>query len=145
MADYSKGEVYKSSSGGTVGIYIGSTTQKLNKRLADHKCKASSEKGKYCSSRPLFEKGNVKITLPGDHPSERKEQLLARERHWVETLPNINCKIPSRTSKENHSEKNVCDKCGPELAKYTMGRHQRRSLCQAVAEMRPTRKRTKEM
>ena len=140
MTDYSKGKVYKLISDGTDDIYIGSTTQKLYKRLAVHKCTALTSKNKYCSSNPLFEKGNVKIILIEDYPCERKEQLLARERHWIETLPNINAQIPGRTSKENHSEKSVCDKCGLELIKYSMRRHKSRSLCQAVAEMRPTKK-----
>ena len=143
MTDYSKGKIYKLVADGTDNIYIGSTTQKLYKRLAVHKCGASSKK-KYCSSHPLFEKGNVKIILIEDYPCERKEQLLARERHWIETLPNINYNIPGRTSKENHSRKSVCDKCGLELIEYSMRRHQSRSLCQAVAEMRPTKKEQKE-
>ena len=107
--------------------------------LAIHKCKATN-KHNYCTSRILFEKGNVNIILIEDYPCERKGQLLARERHWIETLPNISCNIPGRTSKETHSEKSVCDKCGLELIKYAMGRHQSRSLCQAVGEMRPTQK-----
>ena len=107
--------------------------------LAIHKCKATN-KHNYCTSRILFEKGNVNIILIEDYPCERKGQLLARERHWIETLPNISCNIPGRTSKETHSEKSVCDKCGLELIKYSMRRHQSRSLCQAVAEMRPTKK-----
>ena len=143
MTDYSKGNIYKLVADGTDKIYIGSTTQKLYKRLAVHKCEASSKK-EYCSSHPVFEKGNVKIILIEDYPCERKEQLLARERHCIETVPNINSQIPGRTSKETHSEKSVCDKCGFELIKYAMRRHQSRSLCQAVAEMRPTKKEQKE-
>ena len=42
MTDYSKGNVYKLICDGTGEIYIGSTTQKLYKRLAVHKCEASS-------------------------------------------------------------------------------------------------------
>ena len=141
MTDYSKGEIYKLVSDGTDDIYIGSTTQKLYKRLAVHKCTCFKHYGNcYCSSRHLFQKGNVKIILLEDHPCERKEQLLARERHWIETLPNINYQIPGRTKKEYYTEKSVCDKCGLELIKNAMRRHQSRSLCQAVAEMRPTKK-----
>ena len=82
----------------------------------------------------------MKIILIEGYPSERKEQLLARERHCIETLPNINHQIPGRTPKENHSKKSVRDKCGLELIEYSVRRHQSISLCQAVAEMRPTKK-----
>ena len=88
MTDYSKGKIYKLISDGTGEIHIGSTTQKSYKRLAVHKCDASSKKGKHCSSRPLSEKGNVKIVLLEDYPSERKELSLARE-----TLYNYKCSI----------------------------------------------------
>ena len=142
MTDYSTWKIYKLVADGTDDIYIGSTTQKLYKRLAVHKCRAANEHN-YCTSRFLFEKGNVSIILIEDYPCERKEQLLTRERHCIETLPNISCNIPGRTSKENHSKTSVCDKCGLGLIEYSTIRHQRRSLCQAVAEMRPTKKKTK--
>ena len=77
-------------------------------------------------------------------PCDRKEQLLARERHWIETAPNINSQIPGRTKKEYYTQKSVCDKCGLEIQNVKMRRHQSRSLCQAVAEMRPTKKEQKE-
>ena len=137
-------ETYKLAYGGTEKIYIGSTSQMLYNILADHKCVAAYEHKHGCTSRLLFEKGNVKITLLEDYPSERKEHLLARARHWIETLPNISYQIPTRTSMENPLEKSVCEKCGLELLKHHIQRHQSRSLCQAVAEMRPTKK-TKEM
>ena len=142
MTDYSKGKVYKLVSDVTDEIYIGSTTQKSYKRLAGHKCTAS--RVPCCSSQSLFEKGNVKITLTEDYPCERKEQLHARERHWIETLPNINRTIPTRTAKENHSEKVVCDKCGLEMTKSSIRRHQGRSLCEAIAERRPTKRKQNE-
>ena len=142
MTDYSKGGIYKLASDGTdkKNIYIGSTTQKLYKILAVHKCMATYEQTRSCSSRFLFEQGNVKIILLEGYPSERKEQLLARERHCIETLPNINCQIPGRTPKENRAVKCVCDICGLDMSQYTLRGHQSRSLCQAVAEMRPTNK-----
>ena len=143
MPDYNKGKIYKLVADGTDDIYIGSTTQKLYKRLAVHKCKATHGNID-CTSRFLFEQGNVKIILIEDYPSERKEQLIARERYWIETLPNINYIIPGRTPKENRAVKCVCDICGLEMSKYKLKRHQSRSLCQAVAEMRPTKKEQKE-
>ena len=143
MPDYNKGKIYKLVADGTDDIYIGSTTQKLYKRLAVHKCKATNELN-YCTSRFLFEQGNVKIILIEDYPSERKEQLIARERYCIETLPSINYIIPGRTPKENRAVKCVCDICGLEVSQYHVKRHQSRSLCQAVAEMRPTKKEQKE-
>ena len=49
----------------------------------------------------MFAKGNCKIILIEDYPCERKEQLHARERYWIENSENVvNKMIPTRTIKE---------------------------------------------
>ena len=78
MPDYSKGKVYKLIYDGAAEIYIGSTTQKLYKRLAVHKCIVPSET--YCSSQPLFEKGNVKIIPIEDYPCEKKRAITRKRK-----------------------------------------------------------------
>ena len=126
MTDYSKGNIYELVSGGTDKIYIGSTTQKLYNMLAVHKCMATCEH-KRCSSRFLFEHVNVNIILLEDYPSERKEQLLARERHWIETLPDISYHMPGRTPKESRAVKSVCDICRLGIGQSALRRHRSRN------------------
>ena len=83
MTDYNKGKIYKLVADGTDDIYIGSTTQKLYKILAVQKSRAANEHN-YCTSRFLFEKGNVSIILIEDYPCERKEQLRTRKRKTLD-------------------------------------------------------------
>lgn len=42
----------------------------------------------------------MKIVLLEDYPCEDKEQLLKRERHYIESLICVNKRIPSRPQKE---------------------------------------------
>lgn len=98
MPDYSKGKIYKIICDATDEIYVGSTTQPLYKRLSTHK---RHQHIRNLTSKILFEKGNCEIILIEDYPCERKEQLHARERHYIENLGNvINKTIPTRTDKE---------------------------------------------
>jgi hypothetical protein len=102
MVDYSKGKIYKIVCNTTDEIYIGSTTQPLYKRLSKHK---TDIKRNNITSKILLEKGKCDIILIEDYPCERKEQLHARERYWIENLPNtVNRCIPTRTQKEHYED-----------------------------------------
>jgi hypothetical protein len=63
-------------------IYIGSSTQPLYKRLNQHK------KRNECSSKKLFELGNVKIILIEEVKCENKEQLLKCEQYYIDKYKN---------------------------------------------------------
>ena len=98
MIDYSRGKIYKIVCDATDEIYIGSTITPLYKRLCNHKRQIPRHD---TQSKLLFEKGNCKIILIEDYPCERKEQLHARERYWIENSENVvNKMIPTRTIKE---------------------------------------------
>lgn len=66
------------------------------------------------SSFELFANDNIPdIFLIEDFPCDRKEQLHARERHWIEQTPGcVNIKLPTRTYKEWYeaNRETVCKK-----------------------------------
>ena len=101
MPDYSKGKIYKLICDDPELIYIGSTTQHyLANRLSGHH--QSYKKGMDVSSHKLFEAGGVKIELIELYPCECKEQLLLRERYWLEHTECVNViKRPFVTYEEN--------------------------------------------
>jgi len=81
MVNYNNGKIYKLICDNSNFIYIGSTTQPLYKRLNEHK--------KYgCSSKKLFELGNVKIILIEEVKCENKEQLIKREQYYIDKYKN---------------------------------------------------------
>lgn len=105
MTNYKDGKIYRLVSKTTGSQYVGSTTQPLSKRLHGHKRDYDRWKGGYTgkgyvSSFRLFEEGEVEVFLLEDYSCDRKEQLHARERHWVENTECVNRHVPTRTAKE---------------------------------------------
>jgi hypothetical protein len=102
---YQKGKIYRMTCGDLT--YIGSTCQPLCERKARHHSQYKQwieGKKHYITSFDLFKIGNPEITLIEDFPCDRKEQLLQRERHYIETLTCVNKMIPGRTRKEEYSD-----------------------------------------
>ena len=103
MPDYAKSKIYKIVCNITGLVYIGSTSQTLNQRLQEHKRQYKyymNEYYLYVSSFKIIENQNYDIILIEDFPCERKEQLHARERYWIENIECVNMRIPTRTDKE---------------------------------------------
>ena len=101
MNKYQNGKIYKLVCDNSPLIYYGSTYQKLPNRLSTHKYYKS------CSSRELFEKGNVSIHLIENYPCNSRKELEAREGIYIKfILKNFDYKIicnkqiPSRTKEE---------------------------------------------
>jgi transcriptional regulator of heat shock response len=112
MVNYQNGKIYKLVSDKTDKIYIGSTCNTLSRRhsghKSDYKCFIKKINKNYVSSFELMKLGQTDIILIEDFPCERKEQLHARERHFIESLNCVNKCIPGRTDKEyreNNKEK----------------------------------------
>jgi hypothetical protein len=100
--DYSKGKIYKLT---TIHdpelVYYGSTINILCKRKQEHKYKF--KKGILdCSSNKLFELGidDVEITLVESVNCNNKEELLKKERFYIENNNCVNKNIPNRNFKE---------------------------------------------
>jgi hypothetical protein len=112
MTDYSKSKIYKIVCNITGLIYIGSTSQTLTRRIQDHKKNYKrylNEKYDFTSSFKIIENNNYDIILVEDFPCEKKYQLHARERYWIENTECVNMFIPTRTHKEwyqDNKEKN---------------------------------------
>ena len=90
MPDFSKGKIYKLVSNKSSDVYIGSCLVDLSKRLYGHK--APSNK---CVSKGMFvNDAIISIVLIEDCPCENKNQLKARELHYITTINCININKP---------------------------------------------------
>jgi hypothetical protein len=85
---YQKGKIYKITSPNTDRIYVGSTTyERLCQRLSKHRKhmgEFDNGKGAAITSFEILRAGNAQITLVESYPCRSKDELLARERHWIE-------------------------------------------------------------
>lgn len=114
MVEFQLGKIYKLVCDKTDKFYIGSTTQPLCKRLADHNYGYKSyllKKSNYVSSYDLYALGDIKIILIEECPCDNLNQLRARERQHIELnkLLLVNKNTPNTTKAENdkaYREKN---------------------------------------
>jgi hypothetical protein len=121
MIDYTQSRIYKLTSIHTDEIYIGSTTQSLAVRKGGHKrCYRKHLKGAYgyTTSFKLFEFGenDVNVELIEKYSCTSKEELIARESHYIRTLDCVNKVIPDRT-KQEYRRDNV-EKISEQKTKY---------------------------
>jgi hypothetical protein len=143
MVNYQNAKIYRLVCDDPNLVYYGATAKKyLCSRLAEHKY--DYKNGKVCTSRHLFEVGNVQIFLVENFPCDSKEQLNARERYWIENNECVNKKHPGRTLKESYHEwyqsnkeqkrqrdleyrknKKHCDVCDLDIDKQHFTRHTR--------------------
>ena len=104
MEKYQKSKIYKLVSNSSDLVYYGSSYCNLSRRIAQHRCEYKrylNRKGKsYITSFKLMELGDIEIILVEDFPCERKEQLISRERFYIENNECVNKVIPGRTGKE---------------------------------------------
>lgn len=98
MVNYQNAKIYRIVCNVTGKQYIGSTVSTLSTRLCQHK-KALIDDRK-CTSRDVLNSGDYNIVLIEDYPCERKEQLLQRERYYIETTDCVNKNIPNRSKEE---------------------------------------------
>ena len=101
MRDYSKGKIYKLVAGDMT--YYGSTTRRLCQRIGCHRADYKKEKlSSY--SKMLFDSGyEVLIFLVENYPCNSKEELLSRERWYIENNECVNKARPIRTYEESLS------------------------------------------
>ena len=81
MVNYQNGKIYKLVNNTTTDVYYGATCSRLSDRLSEHK--SVFKKGKYMTSRKIFEGGDVSIILVETYPCDSKDELTARERFWI--------------------------------------------------------------
>lgn len=112
---YSRGKIYKLVDNTNGNIYVGSTCEKrLCRRLQKHKgsykswLKGSPHQNKV-RSFDILKNNDYKIVLLENCPCETKEQLLAREQYWIDSLVCINknnCYHDKVSYHKNYREKN---------------------------------------
>jgi hypothetical protein len=107
MPNYNNSKIYKIWSTQTDDIYIGSTTQPLSKRIGDHRSKSKGyQNGKYhyVTSFKILDYGDAKIELIEKVNCKCKEELTAREGHYIRTLECVNKYIPGRNLKQHYQD-----------------------------------------
>ena len=111
MVNYQNGKIYKieSNSGGL--IYYGSTTkQYLSQRMDIHRSQYKRWLNGKCNlitSIKLFEEygiENCKIVLVEAYPCNSKDELRAKEAHYIRNFECVNKNIPDRTYKEYYAD-----------------------------------------
>jgi hypothetical protein len=94
MPDYQLGKIYKIICNITGKIYIGSTCRPiLARRLAGHVSNYTSylnSKGNYITSFKIIANGNYDIVLIELFPCNSKDELYARESHYIQTIQCVN-------------------------------------------------------
>lgn len=94
MPNYANGKIYQIISPNHPLPYIGSTTQRLCNRMAEHRIHKS------CSSRILIEAEGAYIELIEYYPCDNKEQLNRREGEIMRSRECVNQRIAGRTLSE---------------------------------------------
>jgi hypothetical protein len=103
MLDYSKASIYKIVCNISGKIYIGSTCQPLHQRLGGHV--ASHKRGAGCASSQIIEAGNYSIILIEEYQCENKQQLLRKERNYIDSMDCVNKYRPIVSKEEAIAEK----------------------------------------
>ena len=99
MLKYQKGKIYKIISNNTDKVYYGSTVSLLSRRKAQHNYDFKNNVN-FLSCREIMDNEHWDLVLVEDYPCERKEQLLMRERFYIENNDCINKANPITTKEE---------------------------------------------
>ena len=104
MPKYQQSKIYTIRSHSTDKIYIGSTTQRLSKRIAEHRRKYKAWKAdnskRYYSSFEIVKYDDNYIELLENYECLTREGLLMREGQCIRDNDCVNKNIPGRTGKQ---------------------------------------------
>jgi len=103
MPDYSQGKIYMitANNADEGDVYIGSTCEKLYKRMGHHRDNYRIRKTH--TSRNLFDKYGIEncfIKLIKDYPCNDKKELWDEEAKYINETKCVNRFIPNRTKKQ---------------------------------------------
>ena len=123
MTNYNNGKIYKIESSLGDKVYYGSTTKKyLSQRMTAHRTDYNRwliGKTHLIMVFKLFEEyglENCKIVLIENYPCESKDELHAREAHYIKSFECVNKCVPCRTGKERYEDNK--DKILKQVKKY---------------------------
>ena len=119
MVNYQRGKIYKiHDQEGTLN-YIGSTTkdylcQRFSQNVKNYKCWKNGIGSRLTVYEIFdhFETTSCQITLIENVACGSKDELLARERHYIKTMECVNKCIPLRTAKEYSFDNGAGEKEG---------------------------------
>ena len=107
--DYANGRIYKILNSIDDEVYVGSTCQSLSKRMYKHK---DTSKYSLDKKSPLYQlmrqigEDSFYIELIESYPCNSKEELTAREGHFIRECGTLNKRIEGRTRKEYKVDNN---------------------------------------
>jgi len=135
MPDYSKAKIYKLVDNTSDKCYIGSTCEPtLARRLAGHvKDYRSFLNGKHnkVTSFEIIKNGNYDIQLIEGFPCETKDQLHAREGHWIQQTECVNKIVVGRTRKQHYEQnKEILNRKGREYKELNKDKLYEKFVCQ---------------
>ena len=102
---YQSGKIYKIWNDVNAEIYVGSTHDTLSRRMTKHRTTAKTD-----ISRKIYQTMNelgiehFRIELIENFPCKSKEELNAREGHWIRLIGTLNSSIAGRNKQEYYSE-----------------------------------------
>jgi hypothetical protein len=104
MVNYKLGKIYKIHCNETGKDYYGSTCEPiLSRRLTNHVAKYKQYlKGKteFVTSYEIIKNDNYHIALVEKYPCESKDELLSREKYYIENYECVNKLHPMRSKQE---------------------------------------------
>ena len=106
--NYDDSKIYTLRSHQTDEIYIGSTTQEISKRLANHKTAFKRyNEGKstnYLTSFKILEHDDAYIELLESFPCTNRMELCKREGELIRLMDCVNKNIAGRTGKQHYQD-----------------------------------------
>ena len=105
-----KSKIYKIIDNTNNDVYIGSTCCSLKQRLSNHKSDYKAYLnglGGNTRSFGIIKNNNYKIELIEDCNIKTKQELLSRERFYIDNNECLNKNIPGRTQKEYEETKKI--------------------------------------
>ena len=132
---YKNAKIYRIVSDSQKQTYYGSTCSPLTKRIHTFKAEYSTHKDDKTYQPTYFkilQYPDAKIILVESYPCSNKEELLKKEREYIEQNECINkdiSDIPERKPRRQNKERTVdntytCESCNIELSKLSITKHQ---------------------
>lgn len=130
MVNYENGKIYKIVCRETGKQYIGSTCIRLLcNRLSSHVFRAkNTDKRPALKSKEIIDNNNYYIELIEECPCKSKDELLKRERFFIENNECVNKQIPSRSKKEYqevYKKTKITCECGCIVNRNSLAEHRR--------------------
>ncbi len=108
MVNYQNGKIYKIECNAKGKVYVGSTAEPtLARKLAKHVNNYKEYlKGKshFITSFEILKNEDYDIVLLEDCPCDRKDQLHAREKHYIKTIECVNKIVTGRSLSEYYDD-----------------------------------------